>query len=207
MADEIEVLPAPPVRNRRHELAGLGILAANFLRHKIRGYRTPRPAATPDAESSYRYARSVASNWLSHLNRYLRAKPPLEEWDALEIGPGPDLGTGLVLLGEGLRSYRAIDVHPLLKDSSKELHRGISERVAAQTGCPQAALHTELEKFEAGEEGRLGYVYDPRLRLEDFGEDRFDLFLSHAAFEHLEDVPGTIEGLSALAHKLSLIHI
>ena len=31
MVDHIEVLPAPKVRNRRHELVGLAILAANFL--------------------------------------------------------------------------------------------------------------------------------------------------------------------------------
>ncbi len=205
MVDDIEVLPAPKVRNRRHELAGFAILAANSLRHRVRGYRTPRPSPTRDPESSFRYARSVASNWLAHLNRYLRAKPPLEEWEALEIGPGSDLGTGMIMLGEGLRSYRAIDVHPLLKKTSRELHHGICELVAAQTKCPESVLRTELEKFEAGEEGRLGYIHDPRLRLEKFGEDRFDLFLSHAAFEHLEDVPGTIAGLTRLAHKNAIM--
>lgn len=201
MVDDIEVLPAPIVRNRRHELAGFAILAANFMRHRIQGYRTPRPEPTRDAESSFRYARSVANNWLSHLNRYLRSKPPLEEWDALEIGPGSDLGTGLILLGEGLRSYRAVDVHPLLKASSKDLHRGICELTAAQTGTPTETLLAEVERFERGEDGRLGYVHDPRLRLEDFGEDRFDLLISHAAFEHLEDVDKTVRVLSKVARK------
>jgi SAM-dependent methyltransferase len=201
MVDDIEVLPAPPVRNRRHELAGLAILAANSLRHRIQGYRTPRPAPTRDAESSFRYSRSVVNNWMAHLSRYLHQRPPLEEWEALEIGPGSDLGTGLILLGEGLRSYRAIDVHALLRSSSRKLHRGICELVAAQTGASGEELLAELERFEAGEEGRLGYVHDPRLRLEQFGEGRFDLVLSHAAFEHLEDVPSTIAGLSRVVRR------
>jgi hypothetical protein len=43
------------------------------------------------------------------------------------------------------------------------------------------------------------------LRLEEFGEQSFDLILSHAAFEHLEDVAGTIEGITHVTRKGGLL--
>ncbi len=202
MVDEIEILPAPPVRNRRHHLAGLGILAANLVRHRIQGYRTPRPKPLTDPNAAYRYARSVVSNWLLHLNRYLRHPVELVGKSALELGPGPDLGTGLVLLGKGLACYRSIDVHPLLARAPKKLHLGLAERVAQES---PVALEQLVEALDNGMEGPLGYVYDSKLDLEVFGASSFDLFLSHAVFEHLSKVDSVIADLSRVARPGALL--
>jgi len=202
MAEEIQILPAPPVRNRLHHLAGLAILAANFVRHRIRGYRTPRPTPLTDPDAAYRYSDAVVTNWLSHLERYLRHPLELAGKSALELGPGPDLGTGLVLLGKGLSCYRAIDAHPLLARSPEKLHLGLAERAARDTSMPLAQLTDALKR---GMEGPLGYVHDPKLGLEVFGEASFDLILSHAVFEHLDRVKSVIVGLSQVARPGALL--
>jgi len=205
MTEEIEIVPAPPVRNRVHWTVGLGLLAANSVRHRLRGYRTPRPRPLKDPESAYRYARSVVDNWLHHAKRYLRRPPTLEGQTALELGPGPDLGTGLVLLGRGLQDYRAVDIHPLLWRSPQKLHRGIAQWVAQENGRDPKEIAAVLEDFEASRPGRLSYLHDPKLRLESMEENSVDYLLSHAVFEHLGDVPKAIRGLSHLAKPGALL--
>ncbi len=205
MSEEIEILDAPAVHNRGYWVTGLALLAANSLRHRLRGYRTPRPQPLKDPDSAYTYARSVVDNWLGHASRYLRRPVTLEQKRALELGPGPDLGTGLVLLGKGLQSYFAVDVHPLLPRHPEALHRGIVERVAGDDGRDPQPLLSALEDFEAGRPGRLRYRHDPHLKLEEPEAGSMDLLLSHAVFEHLGDVEGAVEGLSRLARPGALL--
>lgn len=205
MDNEIEILPPPPVRNRTHHLQGLGLLAANSLRHRLFGNQTPRPQPLSDPESAYHYADSVVSNWLNHVQRYLRHPPELDGKSALELEPGPDLGTGLVLLGKGLGSYHAIDAHYSLARHPEQLHRGIAERFAAETGQSAEPLLEALEKWAEGSAGSLQYVHDPRFRLEDFGENTMDFLLSHAVFEHLSDVARVVKGLSFVARPGALL--
>jgi SAM-dependent methyltransferase len=206
MPENIHVLAAPPVRNRRHHLAGAALLAANALRHRVRGYRTPRPRPPADAEAAFRYDRAVVSGWLAHLTRYLHGPVPLPDAAALEIGPGTDLGTGLILLGEGLERYRAIDAHPLLRQAPRGLHAFLADRVAAQTGCEPDRLRRAVDLLGSGDpEAPLGYVHDPRLDLAAFGPASFDFFFSHAVFEHIEDVEALIEGCSHTARPGALL--
>lgn len=78
--------------------AALGF--ANAGRHRVCGYRTPRPreATTPDAQ----YAVAVVDAWEHHG----------ATWDGkrvLELGPGGSLATGRLILERGATAYIAVD--------------------------------------------------------------------------------------------------
>lgn len=188
MSFPIEVTRPPRVSNRAHHLVGLGLMLANVVRHRLQGYRTPRPLPARSAAEALRYDAAVVDNWRSHLARYLRSDYPLGGKRALEIGPGPDVGTGLLLLALGLQEYRAIDVNPLVKRGADALHDELADLIATRVGIDPADLRSELQALHARTPRRLHYVTTRGLDLSGFESQSIDLVLSHAVFEHLSDV-------------------
>ena len=209
MIRDVERIPSPPVRNRRHHVAGLLILAANAARHRVLGYRTPRPA---DATDQLRYDRAVFDNWNRHLSDYLRRDIDLADRDVLEIGPGPDLGTGLLWLAAGAASYTAVDAHPLVPRRSGQLHRALAAGIAGENVELLDRLHDAIDRFERGDpDGRLRYRVLPGFDLGVLEPAQFDLVVSHSAFEHLSDARVTMERLgrivSSRAHLVAEIDL
>jgi hypothetical protein len=150
---------------------GLLIGLANAVRHRARGYTTPRPFGPGELERSADYALTVARRWQQLVN--------VSGKRVLEIGPGPDLGTGAVLLAAGARSYHAVDMFPLADRDLTELY---------------AAL-----------ERRIGHIDSRRMRytiasFPDLPElhDEFDVVVSHATLEHISDVPRLFRRLHQL---------
>ena len=47
----------------------------------------------------------------------------------LELGPGPDLGTGAVLLADGAASYHAVDAFPLADRDLAPFFRALSQQI------------------------------------------------------------------------------
>ena len=194
--DDVERIPPPTVHNRLHHAAGWAILALNAARHRVLGYRTPRPV---DAADALHYARAVFDNWNRHLRDYLRRDLDLAGRHVLEIGPGPDLGTGLLWLQAGAASYTAADAHALVGGKQRALHRDMAARIAGQDVHTLDRLHDALDRYEAGDpEGPLRYRVLPRFDLTELAPARFDLVVSHSAFEHLSRVEESFRQLAAV---------
>ena len=100
--------------------AGLGV--ANAVRHRVRGYRTPRTFSPTDVERNVDYVLGVVDTW-----RQAGLDPGGRR--ILEIGPGPDLGTGLVLLAFGANSYVAVDRFPLALSETPRFRTALSARL------------------------------------------------------------------------------
>ncbi len=198
MIRDVQTLSPPPVHNRLHHAAGLVILALNSVRHRLLGYRNPRPGSAADAADALHYDREVFENWMGHLRDYLQRDPVLPGHAVLEIGPGPDLGTGLLWLAAGAESYTAVDAHRLIRrQRAGELHRALAAGIAGQDVDLLERLHDAVDAFEAADpDGPLQYRVIEGFDLSTLPSDRYDLVVSHSAFEHLSRVEASFAQLS-----------
>jgi SAM-dependent methyltransferase len=173
-----------PLRGRRVLGAGANLafsLGGGVLSHLNAAsnrrvqYDQPRPWSAAGSEQDIAYALMVADRWRTIGGLDVRGAR------ILELGPGPDLGTGVALLAAGARSYTAADQFSLARQRSHAYER----RVAARSGAPEVDLD------------RIGYVVTDFPQLADL-DGPFDLVVSNAHLEHVVDVPGLLFRLSEL---------
>ncbi|MEU9886673.1 methyltransferase domain-containing protein [Sphaerisporangium sp. NPDC051011] len=154
--------------------AGLAMGMANAVRHRLRGYRTPRPFTTDEVGRSVDYVLGVVDQWLKDGDLDVDGRR------ILELGPGPDLGTGAVLLSRGAASYAAADRFPLATGTNPAFYEELGRR-----------LGHEVEK------DRIGYHVTSFPAMPDVSGP-FDLVVSNAALEHFDDVTATFARLAEL---------
>src|SRR6266536_6224125 len=99
----------------------------------------------------------------------------------LEVGPGSDLSTGAVILARGAESYRAVDLFDNRAQADPALYGELGRRLGAPVDL--ARLQFTLATF-------------PGLREVD---GAYDLIVSNATLEHVEDVGGLFASLRRLA--------
>jgi hypothetical protein len=176
--------------------AGLALMAANKVRRTFRRYDRPRPWSAKDVDRSVDYVFALFKNWQTGFR-----DAGIDDWlrgrHVLELGPGPDLGTGLVLLAHGAESYIAVDRFPLLGSTPDAFYDALLHRLADAPDVWRA-----VEAFQAFRKedpaGRMRYVLldgpaeaavaPPGLSC--------DLWLSHAALEHVADPRPLLAALS-----------
>lgn len=168
---------------------GLGLMTANKVRRFFRPYDRPRPWSAKQVDRSVRYVHDVVRNWEIGFG-----EAGIEDWvrgrSVLEMGPGPDLGTGLILIARGAKSYLAVDRFPLIGSTPELFYEKLQESIADQPDAARA--RAAYERFRDGDnEGDLRYALVP-----DDPEGAAtptvpppDLWLSQAALEHVEDPP------------------
>lgn len=196
MVRDIQLVQPPKPRNRVYHLAGLGILALNSWRHRLQGYRTPRPWFSRDAGRILEYDRAVWENWRTHVNDYLAFDLQLDGRSIVEIGPGSDLGTGLLWLAGGAKEYLALDAHPLITKKSRPLHEELARLIAGANASLLERLLEAVHLLHTGEDGPLRYRVFERFDLRKLDLDGFDMIASHSALEHLAKVEKTIAQLT-----------
>jgi hypothetical protein len=196
MTTDIQLIQPPRPRNRFYHLVGLGLLAMNSWRHRIQGYKTPRPWFSQDASRLLEYDRAVFANWRRHLDDYLQFDLDLSGRDVVEIGPGTDLGTGLLWLGEGAATYTGLDAHPLIGEKTRETHEELARLIAGADATLLERLLEAVRKLHHGEDGPLRYRVLDGFRVSRLDLDGFDLVVSHSALEHVAKVDKAIQQLS-----------
>lgn len=198
-------------QHRFHYCAGLVLMAANSLRHALRGYRRPRPFPVTEFERAVDYDLGVVAGWRRQLRDYLGQDLDLAGLRVLELGPGADLGVGLLLLQQGAARYDAIDAHNLAATAPRAFYDRLFARLqevgrsGAGLGTDCAELGTQLDRALRGEGNRLHYVWRPDFDLAVFGERTIDLVVSQAAFEHFDDVATVVRTLSRVAKPGGLL--
>jgi SAM-dependent methyltransferase len=163
------------MRNAALHVAGLVMGAANNVRHRHRGYVTPRPFSASDVDRTIRHALEVVDRLQEHGG---------VDWSAkrvLEVGPGSDLSTGAVILARGAASYRAVDLFDNTGQADPRLYRELGLRLGTRVDA--AMLRFTLATFPAL----------PEL------DGAYDLIVSNATLEHIADVHGLFRGLRRLA--------
>ena len=182
--------------------AGLAFLLMAKVKNLLRGYSTPKPFDTSDAQRCVEYDIKVVDEWLSHLGRYLGLDDPpsLVGKDVLELGPGSDLGVGIYLLSKGVLTYNACDVNRLATTAPDAFYEALFSRLHARdVAVPMQELRQQLANTRMNQSSRLNYVVrDDFDLLEAFGRNTIDLVFSQSAFEHFDDIDATVHGMTAV---------
>ncbi len=184
-------------RGAFYYLAGLVFLTLAKTKHTLQGYRTPKPFGLSETDRAITYDANVVSDWLSQLQAYT-GQQDLRGKNVLELGPGSDLGIGLMLLARGAARYSACDVHDLAMKVPQGFYDALFAQLPALTGSSDSdALRQELESLSAGQPRRLNYVVRQDFDLvAACGKETVDIVFSNAAFEHFDDVGRTVDLLT-----------
>lgn len=168
-----------PAVQATYYAAGIAFLALAKAKYLLQGYLTPKVVGQSDVDGCVRYDRRIAQIFLQHTD--------VQGKRVLELGPGSDLGVGILLVQAGARSYVGVDRNPLVSDSSAAVH-------AALGGVVDGVRYEVVPDFQFAAK---------------LGAGQFDVILSNAAFEHFDDVPDVARQLArvvAAGGKLS-VHI
>src|SRR4051794_26346612 len=166
----------------------------------LRGYSTPKPFDVRDTDRAINYDFQVVDDWLAHLRQYGGREPSLVGKNILELGPGSDLGIGLLLLARGARRYNACDVNDLAKKVPDEFYEAFLARVErTETNSDRAQLRKALIAARGGGADAINYVVRDDFDLvKAFGAESIDMVFSQAAFEHFDDIAATVAQLTAV---------
>lgn len=112
------------------------IIFLNYFRHNLFGYRTPRTFSSDFG---------VIYGWLKHYSRY--AGESVKDKVILELGPGSDLGIGLIFLAMGAKKYIALDFTPLLEQTAPIFYSRLLDKIKAEfPNTDISNLQEELSK-------------------------------------------------------------
>jgi hypothetical protein len=154
---------------------GLGMGAANTVRHRVRGYVNPRPFSASDVQRTIAHAIGV----VDHLET--KGGVTWREKRVLEIGPGSDLTTGAVMMQRGASSYCAVDLFD-------------------NRGQADPALYSELARVlgTAVDPAALDFCQTDFPALTDL-RGEWDLIVSNATLEHIDEIPALFHRFAQLA--------
>lgn len=153
------------LRNAAMFCGGLGLGAVNTVRHHLQGYTSPRPFDPADIKRTIDHAAGVVDHLEAHGASWTGKR-------VLEIGPGPDLATGAMMLARGAASYRAVD----LFDNRSQAHPSLYDALAERIGPID---RERLEFIQTAFPGLPGL------------DGEYDMIVSNACLEHVAD-PGAL---------------
>ena len=166
-------------------LLGIGVLLANKVRYGLAGYRTPRPFKVTEIARVIDYDQRVVEKWTHYLQDCMGDERVFAGKSILELGPGADLGIGLLLMVAGAARYAALDVTDLALQAPPDLYDQLIH------GLPEARRSTAraaLDDLRTGTGRQIQFVCDPDFSLRHWPDSEFDLVVSHASFQLFEDV-------------------
>ncbi|MDO8427351.1 MAG: methyltransferase domain-containing protein [Deltaproteobacteria bacterium] len=188
-------------QNNLYYFIGLSFLFLNKTRHSLAGYRTPRTFPVTQTQRAIEYDINVVDNWMSYLRNYTDGKVSIEGKNILELGPGADLGAGLITLQRGAEKYNAIDVNNLIRSVPEGFYNGLFSRIASVSEGNKANieyLRNQLTLTQSGKNDRLNYICDKDFDLTVLDGENIDLVFSQAAFEHFDNMDKSLSQLSRI---------
>ncbi len=198
---EPKIVVPSKVNNSLYYFAGLAFLAFAKIKNLMRGYKTPRTFSIQDVDRGIKYDFGVVNKWLGFLKIYSN-KFTIKSKTVLELGPGADLGIGLILLMKGAKKYNAIDVHNLVKSVPEQFYDEFFNYIKKMYNFSKIDfLRSQLKLTQRGKNDKLNYVWKDDFDLLIFKNEKINLVFSQAAFEHFDNVEDTIAKLSQITKK------
>jgi len=114
--------------NLGNHYMGLFLMFLNKIRHEVKGYTSARGFDFADMERAINYDLRVVKRWMDYLEQYEVGASSLRGKNILELGPGADLGVGLITLAAGANSYNAVDVHNLIAGTPDKFYEQLFTR-------------------------------------------------------------------------------
>ena len=178
---------------------GVIFIFLNKIRYSIEGYKTPRPFSIKENNICIDYDFGVVDGWLNELNNLTDSTFSIKGKNVLELGPGADLGVGLILLAKGVRKYSAIDVNPLIYKVPKGFYDSLFTEITKRIPCANINdLKYQLQLFYEGRNDRLNYIYDKNFSFSRLQSEMIDIVFSQAAFEHFDNIENTLRNVSEI---------
>jgi SAM-dependent methyltransferase len=195
------------IRDAFYYAAGIAFLAMAKLKHTLRGYTSPKPFDSTETQRCIDYDQRVVDEWLQALAAYRDGDRSIAGRNVLELGPGSDLGVGLLLLAGGAARYNACDVNNLVARTPPAFYESFIEYLASRVSADKVAeLRAELERQRSGAESLLNYVVTPDFNLvTGVGRGTIDLVFSQAAFEHFDDIDAVVAQLTEVCKPGAMI--
>lgn len=112
----------------------------------------------------------------------------------IELGPGPDLGTGIVILALGAKSYTAVDKNKLIHKTPSSFYNVLLshlEKFPEYINAQKAVDNLQQTDFNEN----FRYIWDPRFSLQKLPSEKFNILVSQAVLEHLANVRETFRTL------------
>ena len=200
MEPSAEIIRPSKVRNLFHFCAGLGFLALIKAKSALFGYKTPRTFGIEDFKRAVDYDANVVERWLDHLRRYT-GKNDISGKTVLELGPGADLGVGLLLLSRGAARYNSLDVNNLVESVPDALYEELFARLEKTGHRNTDELRRQLTLTRSRKNDRLNYIVTRDFDVTVFGKNTVDFVFSQAAFEHFSDMEQTVAQLSGIVKR------
>lgn len=197
---ETKIIKPRKTYNAAYYLIGLFFLFLNKINHFLRGYKTPRAFAITEFEKAIEYDFKVVSHWLCFLREYSPAVSSIKDRVILELGPGADLGVGIITLMHGAKKYDSFDVNCLVKSVPDKFYEKLFSHIEniKDKEVDAGALREQLELTRMGKNERINYVCGKDSDLSVFKDEGIDLVFSQAALEHFEDLGNSISLLSKI---------
>ncbi len=197
-------LISPPLPNNfLYYLYGILFLLLSKAKFFLQGYRSPRPKDISDIETAIEYDLNVYDNWSNIYKEYTGRELVLDNLSVLELGPGDNLGIGLITLFNGAKKYSTLDVNNLIgKSFDLGFYDSFFNYLTQRSICSSETvelLRAQVNKLKRNEPEMLNYSCRSDFDLmEAFKYESFDIVFSQAAFEHFNDFNATVEQLSSV---------
>jgi len=175
-------------------LIGLLILILNKVRRTFIEYSNPRPFSIKNIEKNVAYTLRVATKWHEVAQMYTQDQSPFRGKSILEMGPGPDLGTGIILLSLGAEIYHAIDMFPLAKHTPELFYDALFQRISNFPMVEQAKKILSEYQLK-GWHKRFNYKIVSFPSLRELNNNKYDIILSQAVWEHISNPEATLFSL------------
>jgi SAM-dependent methyltransferase len=201
----MEIIKPKNIKNTQYYFIGRAFRILNCIRHRLFGSRTPRDFSISQFDRAVDYDFQVVENWIKYLCKYSKESNPLKDRVVLELGVGPDLGIGLILLATGIKKYVALDVQNLAKSTPKKYYEKLFIKLKEKyPNCSMVFLKEQLDKCYKGKNDRINYIVDKDFKITRIREN-IDIVFSQAAFEHFTDVERTLAELSSIVRNGGLL--
>ena len=193
--------------NHLYYWIGLFFLFLNKIRQSIQGYTNPRDFPITEVKKAIEYDFNVIDQWIKVLDEYSGSKSILKGKTILELGPGADLGIGIITLMKGARKYNAIDVNNLIDTALEQFYEELFKYIEDIKDKERDIdyLRSQLKLTQRRENDKLNYLVDKEFDISIFKEEDIDLIFSQAAFEHFDNIKKTISQLKFLKSGTVLI--
>ena len=196
---EVNMMTPPKPNNTLYFCAGLIFLLLSRVKNLIGGYRSPRTFSIHEIEKGVEYDFNVVNGWLRLIEEYTGNAEGFANKRVLELGPGADLGIAILTLLNGAEKYNSLDVNPLVRSVPKKFYEALLERIRKESNIDEnmmKELRDQLKSTIEGTNKRVNYVCRDDFDILVFDEERIDIVVSQAAFEHFDDMEKTISQLS-----------
>ena len=177
---------------------GLGLMVANKIRHEIQGYKSARGVADSKVNLVTQHNFNIVRRYIDYLEEYQIGASNMEGKNILELGPGADLGVGLITLAEGAKNYYSFDIHNLIKSTPQFIYDNLFDFMESldYSKIELERLKTQLQKSQDGEMEHLRFQCQKNFNVSFFDGKKIDLVVSNAAFQQFDNPVKTIQQMN-----------